>query len=105
LGVTTFFCDVLEHLLVQEELGDELLETLGLALQFTAPALGVELFGLVLASPPIVRVLSDTQLSTDIADRQTFGQIPVGLAQHPRDFVGVPSLSHPSLRRLGLPGD
>ncbi len=64
------FCDVLEHLLVQEGLGDELLEALGLELQLTAPALGIEFLGLVAAPPAIVGVLGVAELSTDILDRQ-----------------------------------
>jgi hypothetical protein len=103
--LTTFFCDVLEHLLVQEQLGDQPLEPFGFQLQLTATTIGVRFLGVVSSPPSVVRVLSNAQLSTDISNRQTFGQIAVGFTQHAGDLGSVPSLSHGSLRRLRLPGD
>ena len=72
-GSPLFFGDVLKHLLVQEELGHQLLEALVLDLHFTVPALGVDLLGFVSPPPPIVGVLRDAKLSTDVPDRQAFG--------------------------------
>ena len=77
-GLTTFFYDVLEHLLIQEQLGDQPLEPIDLALEFAASAIGVDLVGVVLLSPPIIGCLRDANLSTDVRDGQSLGQIAVG---------------------------
>src|SRR5208337_3806048 len=102
-GSPFFFCDVLEHLLVQEQLGDEPLEAIDLELQLSAPAIRVDLLRVVLLSPPVIGRLGYADLSTDVRDCQSLGQIAVCLAQQPRHFLGGPSPSHGSLRESVYP--
>jgi hypothetical protein len=88
----------LEHLLVQQQLGDELFEPVDLGFQFTTTAVGVDLRRVVALPPAIVGGLRDAKLSTHIGDCQPPGQIAISLAQGALDLVGVPSLAHESLR-------
>jgi hypothetical protein len=96
-GVTTFFCDVLEHLLVQEWLGHQSLEPLGLGHEFPAPAVGVDLGRVVALSLAMVSRLGDADLSANIQDRQRLGKVAVGVTEQSNYFVGAPSPSHESL--------
>src|SRR5208337_4505542 len=92
-----FFCDVLEHLLVQEPLGDEPLEAIDLELQLSAPAVRVDLIRVVLLSPPVIGRLGYADLATDVRGCQSLGQIAVCFAHQSRHFLGGPSPSHRSL--------
>jgi hypothetical protein len=98
VGALHFFCDVLEHLLIQEHLGDQPLEPINLALEFAASAIGVDLVGVVLLSPPIIGCLRDANLSTDVRDVQSLSQLAIGFTWQSRQFIGGPSPSHESLR-------
>src|SRR5208283_937975 len=52
----------------------------------------------VLLTPAIVGCLCDSDLSTNVRDGQSLGQIAVCFAQDMRDFLGGPSPAHESLR-------
>jgi hypothetical protein len=64
--------DVLEHLLVGHQLGDEALEALDFGLQLADTAGIVGLGGGVLLAPAVVGVLTDAELAADVGDRQPF---------------------------------
>src|SRR5262249_11471984 len=109
-GSPLFFGEVLEHLLVEHQLGDQPLEPLDLALQLAAAAVGGDLDGVVALAPAIVGRLGDAELATDVGDRQSLGQVPVGLAEQARHLVGSPSFRHGPLlgsvyRRLSFQVD
>src|SRR5262249_29435481 len=95
-----FFGDVLEHALVEQELGDEELEALDLGLELAGAAGVVDLGGVVALPPAVVGVLGDAVLAADVADRQAASQVTVGLAQEVYDLLGGPSLAHESLLDL-----
>jgi hypothetical protein len=99
--VRCFICQLLEHLLVPHQLGNQELEPLDLSLQLAAAAIGVDLGGVVAFSPVIVGRLGDAELAADIGDRQTFGQVAVRLAESSRHRVGSLSFPHgPLLGRV-----
>jgi hypothetical protein len=98
-----FFGDVLGHLLIQEQLGNQLLESINLELQLSAPAIGLDLLGITLPAPPIVGGRTDAVLATDVGDGQSFGQIAVDFLQQPCNLVGGPSPFHAFLRELLYP--
>ena len=50
----SFFCDLLEHLLVQEQVGDESLATIEFEFQFATPAVRIDPLGILMLSPAIV---------------------------------------------------
>src|SRR5208337_2224614 len=77
-GSPLFFCDVLEHLLVQEQLGDEPLEVIDLELQLSAPAIRVDLLSSTFGDYSNV-----TGADSRIA-RQGTGRIDLGPAQYLR---------------------
>jgi hypothetical protein len=97
LGVTTFFCEVLEHLLVEHQFGHQELEPLEFDLEFAAPAVGVDPRRVVTLSPAMIGRLSDADLSANVRDRQPLGQVAVGVPEQSRHFVGAPSFPHESL--------
>jgi hypothetical protein len=74
-----FFCDVLEHRLVQHQLGHQELEPLDLDLQFTAAAFRVDPGGIVALAPARLRRLGDAELSADVPNGQTLGPVAIGL--------------------------
>src|SRR5262249_22932525 len=102
-ALTTFFGDVLEHPLVQEELGDEELEALDLGLELADAAAIVGPGGVVLLPPAVVGGLGDAQLAADVSHRQPPGQVALGLPKQPPDLLRAPSLAHESLLDLSYP--
>jgi hypothetical protein len=79
-GLTTFLGDLLEHLLVQGQLGDEALEAGVLGLQLFE-ALGlVGLEAAVLVAPAVEGLLADAELLADLDGGQALGQVGFGLA-------------------------
>jgi hypothetical protein len=92
-----FFCEILEHLLVQHQLGHQELEPLDLDLKLAAAAVGVDPSRIMPLAPTMVGRLSDAELSTNVRDRQRLGQVAVGFPEQSRHFVGAPSLSHEPL--------
>src|SRR5205823_1250840 len=98
-----FFGDVLEHPLVQEEFGDEQLEALDLGLELADAAAVVNLGGVVLLPPAVVRGLGDAELAADVSHRQPLGQVALGLPKQPPDLLCAPSLAHESLLDLSYP--
>jgi hypothetical protein len=71
--VTTFFSDVLEHLLVEQQFGDESLEPVNFHLQL-ADAADLILLGRVEPLPPaIVGRGVDAMLAADVGDGQAPG--------------------------------
>ena len=53
-GSPLFFCDVLKHRFVEEQLGHQPFEAVNLELQLAAPAISIDLAGCVLLSPTII---------------------------------------------------
>jgi hypothetical protein len=90
----SFFGDLLEHLLVEHQLGDEAFSALDLALQFADTAGVIGLGGVMLLPPAVVGILGDAELAADIGDGQALGQVAVGVAKQANDLVGSPSLTH-----------
>ena len=74
------------------------LEPVDFEFQLATPAIGVDLAGGVLLTPPIIGRLRDPDFPTDVWNCQPLGQIAVCLAQNMRDFLGGPSPAHGSLR-------
>jgi hypothetical protein len=92
---------LLEHLLVQGQLGDETLEALVLGLQLLEALGVVGLHAAVLGAPTVERLLADGQLLAHLADGQAGGQIDLRGTQLGDDLLrGV--LRH--RRLLGLQG-
>jgi hypothetical protein len=100
VAVTTFLGDLLEHFLVQQQLGDEQLEALDLGLQLPEPTGLIELGRIVLLTPAIVGVLGDPELAAHVGDGEPFGQVTFGFPKQPHDWVGGPSLAQESLLDL-----
>jgi hypothetical protein len=98
-GAHHFFCDFLEHLLVQEQLGNQLLESIDLELQFATPTICIDFLGITLLPPPIIRGLTDAVLATDVGDCLSSGQIAVGLLQQACNLIDGPSPLHGYLRK------
>ena len=97
-GSPLFFCDVLEHLFVEEQLGHQPLEAIDLELQLAAPAIGIDLVRVVSLSPAIVGRLGDA-IACDRCPRRSVlwpdrGRLRVAIAH----LVGGPSPSHGSLQ-------
>jgi hypothetical protein len=70
---------LLEHLLVQGQLGDEALEAGVLRLQFLE-ALGLVLLeAAVLVTPAVQGLLADAEALADLGDGQALGQVGLGL--------------------------
>src|SRR5262249_43953603 len=82
-----FLHDLLEHLLVQGQLGDETLEALGLDLQLLETLGVVGLHAAVLSAPAVERLLADGQLLADLADGQAGGQIDLRGAELGDDLL------------------
>src|SRR5262249_4850013 len=76
-----FFGDLLEHLLVQGQLGNEALEAGVLGLQLLEPLGLVGLHPPILVAPAVQGRLADTELLADLGEAQALGQIGLGLAQ------------------------
>jgi hypothetical protein len=93
-GLTTFFCDVLEHLLVEHQLGHQPLEPIDLGLQLAAPAVVVDLGRVMSLPPPVIGGLGHADLPTDVGDGQALGQVAIDFAKHLGHLVGGPSFPH-----------
>ena len=63
-----FFCDLLKHMLVQNQLGDEPFQAIDVAFQLAAPAIGIDLCGVMLLSPSIVGGLGYALFATNVRD-------------------------------------
>src|SRR5262249_17705820 len=87
-----FLGDLLEHLLVQGQFGDEALEpgVLGLHLLEALGLVGLE--AAVLVTPAVEGLLADPQALADLGDGQTLRQVGFGLAQLGDDLLGRVSL-------------
>jgi len=84
--------DLLEHLLVQGQLGDEALEAGVLGLQLLE-ALGLVLLeAAVLVAPAVERLLTDAEALADLGEGQALGQVGLGLEQLGDDLLGRVSL-------------
>ena len=90
-GVTTFFGDILEHLFIQEQLGHEPLEPLDLDFKLAAPAIGIDLRGVMPLPPAMVGGLGDADLAADVRDGQSLGQVAVGVLQQTSHFSSAVS--------------
>jgi hypothetical protein len=77
--------------------GHEALEALDLELQFAAPAVGIDLSGVMPLPPTVVGRLGDASLPADIEHGQPLGHVAVEIAEYPHHLVGGPSLLHGSL--------
>src|SRR5262249_47222456 len=76
-----FSRDLLEHLLVEQGLGQQLLQPGVLAPQLLEPLGLVGLHAAVLVAPAVQGRLADGQPLADLGDGQPLGQVGVGLAQ------------------------
>jgi hypothetical protein len=85
-------------MLVQNQLGDEPFQAIDVAFQLAAPAIGIDLFGIVVLTPPVIGGFRNTLFAANVRNRQSFGQVAVGFAQQPCHFLGGPSPFHESLR-------
>jgi hypothetical protein len=103
VAVATFFCDLLEHFFVEEELGDQQLEALDLVFQFADATGVIDDRGVVALPPAVIGVLANAEFAAHVGDRQALGQVAVGFAQQAHDLVGGPSLAHESLLDLFYP--
>jgi hypothetical protein len=65
--------------------------------QARGPCPSVDPSRVVTLSPAMIGRLSDTDLSTNVRDRQPLGRVAVGLPEQSRHFVGAPSFPHESL--------
>jgi hypothetical protein len=84
--------DLLEHLLVQGQLGDQALEPGVLGLQVLEPLGLVGLQAAVLVPPAVEGLLADAEALADLGDGQALGQVGLGLAQLGDDFLSRVSL-------------
>jgi hypothetical protein len=95
--------DLLEHLLVEEQFGDQELEAFDLGFEFADAACLINLSGVVPLPPAVVGVGGDTVLAADVGDREALGQVAVGFPKETYDLVCGPSLAHESLLDLSYP--
>src|SRR5262249_14967079 len=91
---------VLEHPLVEHELGSKQLEALDLGLKFPdAPGI-IGLGRVMTLSPAVKGVLPDAELAAHVADGEPLGHVAACFPQQALDLLASPSLAHKSL--LGL---
>src|SRR5262249_10700512 len=76
-----FLGDLLEHPLVQGQLGDEALQPGVLGLQLLKPLGLVGLEAAVLVPPPVQGLLAHAEALADLGEAQALGQVGLGLAQ------------------------
>jgi hypothetical protein len=98
--VTTFFCDVLKHLFVEHQLGDEPLESFDLAFELADAARVVDDRRVENAFPAVIGVFADSELSANVAEREPLGTIAFDFTQNPLNLFRGPSLAHVSLPGL-----
>jgi hypothetical protein len=103
VAVATFLGDLLEHFLVQQQLGNEQLEALDLGLQCPDAPGRIDLGGGETLAPAVRGMLADTELAADIGDREALRQVAVGFPQWAGDLFGGPSLCQESLLDLLYP--
>src|SRR5262249_12590755 len=95
-GSEVFSGDLLEHLLVQGQLGDQALQPGVLDLQLSE-ALGViALEAAVALLPAVVGRLADGELLADLGEGQAVGQVGLGLPKLVDDLLRGVSLPHES---------
>src|SRR5207249_360445 len=99
-GSPLFFCDVLKHLFVEHELGDETLEALELAFELADAASIIDDCRVENALPSMIGVLADSQLSANVAEGEALGTIAFDIAQNALNLFSGPSLVHVSLPGL-----
>src|SRR5579885_2351747 len=85
-AAATFLGGLLEHLLVQGQLGGEALEAGVLRLQLLKPLGLVGLEAAVLVAPAVQGLLAGAEALADLGDAQALGQVGLGLAQLGDDF-------------------
>jgi hypothetical protein len=96
-GPPLFFSDILEHRLIQKKLGYQPLESLDLDLKLATAPIGVDLCGVMPLSPAVVGGLGDAELTTEVGDGHSLGQVAVDVLQQPSHFVVGPLLAYGSL--------
>src|SRR5262249_45310099 len=96
-----FLYHLLEHLLVQGELGDQAFEAFVLDLQLLEAFGVVGLHAAVLLAPAVEGGLADGQLLADLSDRQARGQAGLGGAELEDDLLRRVLLHQSSPRPQG----
>jgi hypothetical protein len=94
--------DLLEHLFVQCQLGDETFKACVLGLQFFESFGLVGLESAVLVAPAMQGFLADGQALADLGDGQALGEVGLGLSQLGDDLFSRVSFhaSSPAFKRL-----
>src|SRR5262249_11094987 len=87
-----FFGDLLEHLLVQRQLGDQALQPGILGLQFFESLGLVLLEAAVLVAPAVHSLAVEAEALAALGERQSLGQVGLGLPQLGDDFLRRVSL-------------
>jgi hypothetical protein len=103
LAVATFFGDLLEHPLIEEQFGDEDLETLDRGLECVDAPGVIDLGGVVALPPAVIGALPDAELAAHVGNRKALGEVAVSFPKQAHDLVGGPSLAHESLLDLFYP--
>ena len=83
--------DLLEHLLIQGQFGDETLEACVLGFQFLEAFGFVGLESAILVAPAVEGRLADGEALADLGDGQALGQVSLGLAQLGDNLFGAVS--------------